>query len=52
MFERLKTRFAQWQAYRETIYQLEFLDRRTLLDAGINPAAIRERAKAAVRAKR
>jgi uncharacterized protein YjiS (DUF1127 family) len=52
MFERLKTRFAQWQAYRETVYQLECLDRRTLLDAGINPTAIKARARAAVRARR
>ena len=52
MLERLRTRFAEWQAYRETIFQLECLDRRTLLDAGITPASIRDRARAAVRARR
>ena len=49
MFERLRTRFAQWQAYRETVYQLGLLDRHALLDAGVSPDAIKARARAAAR---
>jgi uncharacterized protein YjiS (DUF1127 family) len=52
MFERLRTRFADWQAYRTTVYQLGLLDRHALLDAGVNPDAIKARAKAAVRTRR
>jgi len=51
MFERLRTRFAQWRTYRTTIYELELLDRHILLDAGVDPCAIRQRALAATRAR-
>lgn len=49
MFERLKDRFAVWLVYRDTVARLRRLDRSTLHDIGIDPAAIKARARAAVR---
>ena len=51
MFERLKTRYASWQSYRQAIRQLEWLDRRLLADTGIEFRNIRSCAKAAAEGK-
>lgn len=47
MFSTLRARFALWRDYRETVHQLRLLDRRILVDAGIDPRAIKARARAA-----
>jgi hypothetical protein len=52
MFSTLRTRFAIWRDYRETIYRLSLLDRRILADAGIDPRRLRARARAAAEAAR
>jgi uncharacterized protein YjiS (DUF1127 family) len=51
MFERLKTRYVQWQGYRQAVRQLEWLDRRLLADTGIEFKNIRSCAKASAEGK-
>jgi uncharacterized protein YjiS (DUF1127 family) len=46
MFGQLGTRFAEWQTYRETVRQLNWLDPHMLADAGIDRCEIRAVAKA------
>jgi uncharacterized protein YjiS (DUF1127 family) len=41
MFERLMNRYARWRLYRETLFQLQRVDRRILNDAGIEPQDIK-----------
>jgi len=48
MFEQLRTRFAHWRSYRETVRQLNGLDRHMLADAGIDQRSIKARARDAV----
>jgi uncharacterized protein YjiS (DUF1127 family) len=52
MFSTLRARFAIWRDYRETVHQLSLLDRRILVDAGIEPGRIKARARAAVMGRR
>ena len=49
MFGQLGTRFAQWQTYRETVRQLNWLDPHMLADAGIARCDIKTLAKARAR---
>ncbi|HVY50106.1 MAG TPA: DUF1127 domain-containing protein [Devosia sp.] len=51
MFSTLRSHFAAWRDYRETVYQLGLLDHRILVDAGIEPGRIRARARAAAIAR-
>jgi uncharacterized protein YjiS (DUF1127 family) len=51
MFSTLRARFALWRDYRDTVYKLSLLDRRILVDAGIEPGRIKARARAAVAAR-
>jgi uncharacterized protein YjiS (DUF1127 family) len=52
MLSHLKSRFARWRAYRDTVRELTALDRSILADIGFEPqtpAAIRSCARQAVR---
>ena len=52
MFAQLKSRFALWRTYRDTVRQLSALDRSILADIGFrepSPSAIRACAREAVR---